>query len=762
MLDRPADISGTTPVPDPGPRRPDRQRGSPQDTLPGFLAAIRQRRTTLIATIVLVPLCTWLTLRQITPLYTATGSLIYEPSEYKVRELQSILRADPTNEAMMASQAEILHSLHIAQRVAERGNLFNNPEFNAALRPPGAFSRAVSTALTTLRWLLGMETDAPPDQPVYGPTPDHTRDRTMQAVQDALHAAPVRLSHVLEVSFVASDPSVAAAAVNNAMDAYIKEQYAAKHRAVESATNLLEKQATDLRRQVRQVEERMSAYRAQHALSQGMHAGTENEQITNLAEDLAKAQSELAAANARLDAARGRAGAEAQAQVAPSVAQLRAQQEQLAGQIKAQQARLGSAHPEAQSLGRQFADGQRALNAEIARVVAATDAEQHAATQRVASLEDVLARAKTAAENAARAEIPLNAMNRDLEAARGQLQAVLDRIQQTAQQATVETSEAHEISQAIPPDRPTSPRTLQTMAASVAAAVFLGLVLVHILQLADGTLQSGDNIRLLTGLPCLALVPEVGRRALGHLKVYDYGVRRPLTPFAEQVRFLRAGVSLDVDHPQIVTVTGARSAEGKSLITIALGRSAQLDGERVLAIECDIRLATFQQRLQGTAAPEANAGIAARRAPAAPGLTDVLRGETGWRDAVQTDPTTGMRFITAGRPGADILGLFLSDGMKQLLAEARDDYDLILLDAPPIEAMTEARVAAALADATLVCVRWRSTKAKTLLHALEVLSDAHATVIGTVLTRVDPRVHLRSGYADAGVYHRRYKSYFRE
>ena len=762
MLDRPADISGTTPGADPGSRRPDRQRGSPQDGLPGFLAAVRQRRMTLIATIVLVPLCTWLTLRQITPLYTATGSLIYEPSEYKVRELQSILRADPTNEAMMASQAEILHSLHIAQRVAERGNLFNNPEFNAALRPAGTISRAITTAVTTLRWLLGMEIDAPLDQPVYGPTPDHTRDRTMQAVQDALHAAPVRLSHVLEVSFVASDPSVAAAAVNNAMDAYIKEQYAAKHRAVESATNLLEKQATDLRRQVRQVEERMSAYRAQHALSQGMHAGTENEQITNLAEDLAKAQSELAAANARLDAARGRAGAEAQAQVAPSVAQLRTQQEQLAGQIKAQQARLGSAHPEAQSLRRQFADGQRALSAEVARVVAATDAEQHAATQRVASLEDVLARAKTAAENAARAEIPLNAMNRDLEAARGQLQAVLDRIQQTAQQSTVETSEAHEISQAIPPDRPTSPRTLQTMAASTAAAVFLGLVLIHILQLVDGTLQSGDNIRLLTGLPCLALVPEVGRRALGHLKVYDYGVRRPLTPFAEQVRFLRAGVSLDVDRPQIVTVTGARSAEGKSLITIALGRSAQLDGERVLAIECDIRQATFQQRLQATAAPEANVGVTVRRAPASPGLTDVLRGETDWRDAVQTDPTTGMRFISAGKPGADILGLFLSDGMKQLLAEARRDYDPILLDAPPIEAVTEARVAAALADATLVCVRWRSTKAKTLLHALEVLSDAHATVIGTVLTRVDPRVHLRSGYADAGVYHRRYKAYFRE
>jgi succinoglycan biosynthesis transport protein ExoP len=147
---------------------------------------------------------------------------------------------------------------------------------------------------------------------------------------------------------------------------------------------------------------------------------------------------------------------------------------------------------------------------------------------------------------------------------------------------------------------------------------------------------------------------------------------------------------------------------------------------------------------------------------AAPGLLDVLRGDTPWRDAVQDDPITGMQFIAAGKPGGDVPGMFQSDGMLQFLAVLRDHYDLILLDAPPVEAMSEARIAASLADATLLCVRWRSTQTKTLRCTLEMLRDAHAKIIGTVLTRVDPRVHLRSGYADAGVYHRRYKAYFRE
>ncbi len=713
-----------------------------RDSLSGFLAALWQRRATFVTVLVLVPLCAWLTLRQIPPLYTATGSLIYDPGGYNVRELQSILREDPITESMMSSQAEILQSLHIAEIVAQRGALFDDPEFAPDRRPPSGLTRLTAG----LRGLLGMETDTPAEQPVYGPVLDPGRNATLVLVRDRLHAAPVHFSHVVEVTFTAESPVVAAAAVNNAMDAYIKDQYAAKHRMVEAATDLLHSQKAELTSEVHRIEEAAAAYRDRHSMSQGMHAAIGNEQITNLTEDLNKAQIELATASARLDAARGNAGAQAQAAVAPSVVQLRTQLEQLAGQVQAQRSRFGPAYPDVQGLARQYADGERALKAEIARVVAATDADQHAAAERVVSLQRLLTEAKATEQRADRAQIGLNALDRDLAATRGQLQAVLDRIQQTTRQAAIESSEAHEISQALPPDRPTSPRMVPAMAASAAAAVFLGLVLIYALHLADATLHSGDELRALTGVPCLALIPEVGKRALGHVRIQDYAARRPLTAFAEQIRSLRAGVSLDIDHPQIIAIAAARPAEGKSLLALSLGRSAQLGGERVLAIECDVRQASFRNRLDGHDGP---------------GLTDVLRGAAEWRDALQDDAVTGMRFIAAGKPAPDVLALFLSDEMRQLLAEAREHFDLILLDSPPVEAMTESRIAAALADATLLCVRWRSTPTRTLLRALEILNDAHAKVIGTVLTRVDPRVHLRSGYADAGVYHRRYRAYFR-
>ncbi|HEY8288450.1 MAG TPA: GumC family protein, partial [Acetobacteraceae bacterium] len=558
MLDSPAEAAGAVPAPGPEPRRhapesiPGPAPGSNAPSLPLILAVLRRRKLPLIACVMLVPLLALLAIRRVTPRYTAEGALIYEPSLYKVRELQSILQPAPTTEALMASQAEILQSLHIAQKVAERGNLFADPEFNRALRPPGLAAHLAKP----LRRLLGAEIAAP-STVVYGPALDPARSATLVAVKSALHATPLQLSHVIRITFTAEDPLVAAAAVNNAMDAYVRDQFAAKHRAVDRATAWLERRASELRRQVRDEEDRIAQYRADKHLSEGMHATVYAEQITHLTEDLVRARGELATADGRLDAARGKAGATAQAAIAPSVVQLRARLDELATQAQAQRGRLGPDHPEAESLHRQIAATERAVNTKIGRVVAATEAERRAAAQRVADAEANLKDAQAQAARAAEAQIPLNALLRDAEAARSQLQAVLERIQQSAEQEAIETSEAHEISVAQPPQSPSSPRIVPLMAGATASGVMFGLLTAYVLHLTDTTLQSGEDARAAARRPCFALLPEISRRARGHLPVHDYAARRPLTAFAEQIRALRTGLWLGADRPRVVAITAA-------------------------------------------------------------------------------------------------------------------------------------------------------------------------------------------------------------
>ena len=80
----------------------------------------------------------------------------------------------------------------------------------------------------------------------------------------------------------------------------------------------------------------------------------------------------------------------------------------------------------------------------------------------------------------------------------------------------------------------------------------------------------------------------------------------------------------------------------------------------------------------------------------------------------------------------------------------------------PALAMADARVVARLADATLLCVKWRDTPRSVVRNSLALLEDAKARIVGAALTQVDAKSHRRSGYADSEVYHPRYSGYFRE
>ena len=765
MLDSPADTSSAPPsgLHDAwrgGPRHArGASMGAGQESGAGFavvFAMLRRRRLALVGTVLVVPLLAWIALGQITPRYSAVATILYEPNAFAARELQSILRVDPTTEAVMFSQAEIIRGLHIAERVADRFALQDRAEFNPALRPQGRLQRWLGQ-IRAIPSVLSAQFGGSSAAPATADPADSRSDAAL-AVREATSVTTPKASRVLEVAFTSRDRNLAAAAANAIADLYIHDQLEAKFAAVRHATEWLEGRVVELRREVGIAEDRIAGYRASHGLVKGVQAGLETEQVSRLSLDLMQARNELAQVQARLDAARGKSGASAQAAIAPSVAPLRAQQELLGAQLQSLLARRGPRHPETIALQSQFAEASRSVAAEIARVVGAAEAEWRADRERVTGLEASLRKVQETQERNDQAQVPLNALERDAEAARTLLQSVLERVQQTVQQTAIETPDARLISAAVPPSQPSFPRVGPMMAAAGAFGAFFGLFLSYLLELADATFRSGYDVRDRLGLPCLALVPEVPRRALGRLLAPDYVAYKPLSPFAEQLRALRAGLWLGSGamppgaaggglRPRIVAITAARPAEGKTTVALALGRAAAMSGERVAVLDCDIR----EPGLGRLLAADAN-----------PGLVDCLLGHAALPDVIRRDRLTNLDFIPAGAAETHALGLLMSDPMAAILQALRARYDLVLLDAPPASAMADARVIARLADATLLCLRWRSTPRGVVRHSLELLDQAGAHLIGVVLTRVDIRAHARSGFADAEVYHPRYGGYARQ
>ncbi|MBV1798121.1 polysaccharide biosynthesis tyrosine autokinase [Siccirubricoccus sp. G192] len=721
-------------------------------TVTALLAALRRRRWVLILCAALFPIAAFIAAKQLTPRYTAVTTVMFEPTEYAARELQSILRDENTTDAVLASQIEVIRSLSLARRIVRQFSLTDRPEFAWWLedakreatpwyRLRDGLAQRITTISPDLAALVA------PEPPAAVPPEETAEISAAEAVRDRLLVQVVRNSRVLQIQFTSEDRRLATDIANQAADLYIADQLEAKFNAVRRANDWLDSRVAQLRQELQQTESRIATLRASSGLTRGVNAGLATEQVSRINTDLIEARNLMATADARLAAARGGGGADLTALGASNLISQRAALDAARAELERLSATLGSNHPDVRAARSKVNDAQRAVGSETGRVVQALDAEARAARARVRSLEDALRQQEAKVNQSQTSEIQVAALERDAEASRSLLRAVLERSQQTVSQTAIEKADARVLSPATVPGSPSFPKVTLFVAAAVILGVLFGLLVIWFLEQADSTMRSGDEVRASLGLPCLALVPMLRRGLLGRHRVEDYVVRKPLSPFSESMRTLRAALWLGAEPPRVVVITAARPGEGKTTTSVALARSAAMNGERVLLIDCDVRQPSLGRIF---------------RAEGAAGVTDLLLGQAVLERIIRRDHLSSLDYIPAGAAEIHSLGLFMSEAMAGLLDRVRRDYDLIVLDAPPALAMADARVVARLADATLLCVKWRDTPRSVVRNSLGLLEEAHARVVGAALTQVDAKVHGRSGYADAEVYHPRYGGYFRE
>jgi capsular exopolysaccharide synthesis family protein len=754
MLDRPVESRA------PAERRPNLRQaplsGEPIEpeglTVTALLAALRRRRWVLILCALLFPMAALIAAKQLTPRYTASTSVLYETTNYAGRELESVVRGADTTDAVIASQVEVIKSLGIARRVVRQFNLDDRPEFAWWLRD----AQRVSTPWYRLREALAQRLSAvSPDlgalvapEPLAEAPPKESAE--IQAAEEArgrLIVQVVRNSRVIQIQFTSEDPHLARDVANTVAELYIADQLESKFNTVRRANDYLGGQVRDLRQELQQTEQQIAELRASSGLQRGVSGGLSTETLTRLNADLIEARNRQATTEARLSAAQRGGGADLTALGASNLVQMRAALDSAKAELQSLSANLGSNHPDVSRARSRVNDAERAVRSETARVAEALRTEAAAAAANVRSLETQLRGQEARVNQSQTSEIQISALERSAEALRSLLRQVLERAQLTASQNAIEKADARVLSVATLPGAPSFPKVTLFVAAAVVLGVLFGLLVIWFLEQADSTVRSGDEVRSALGLPNLALVPMLRRGLLGRHRVEDYVVRKPLSPFSESMRTLRAALWLGAEPPRVVVITAARPGEGKTTTSVALARSAAMNGERVLLIDCDVRQPSIGRVF---------------RAEGAPGVTDLLLGQAVLERIIRRDHLTSLDYIPAGAAEIHSLGLFMSEAMAGLLDRVRRDYDLIVLDAPPALAMADARVVARLADATLLCVKWRDTPRSVVRNSLGLLEDAHARVVGACLTQVDAKVHGRSGYADAEVYHPRYGGYFRE
>lgn len=285
------------------------------------------------------------------------------------------------------------------------------------------------------------------------------------------------------------------------------------------------------------------------------------------------------------------------------------------------------------------------------------------------------------------------------------------------------------VSPASAPSAPTSPDAVSLIAWGALLGALLGVVVAALRSTTPEVIGSADDATALMSAPVLgtvALDPDVRNRPL-LTQVESHHPRR------EAMRILRTNLQfLDVDSPQqVMTVTSALPGEGKTTTAANLAIATAETGRRVVLVDGDLRKPRLDELfgLEGTV-----------------GLTTALVGRVPLDQAVQATRTPGLDVLTSGTLPPNPSELLQTEAMVDLVGRLAETYDLVLIDGPPLLAITDGALLAALSDGALVVVRHGRTRQHELKAAASRLQAVGASVLGTVISMTPRRGTSRYGY----------------
>lgn len=721
-----------------------------------FWQTIKRRKGVLLSSIVLITLATAVAVFQLTPRYTASAKLILDTRETNVVEIEQVLGGLEGDSAAMESERQVLVARGLARKVVEKLDLLKVPEFNTSLKPPSFLSQMNPLTVLPESWRRALRRSSGNEQSI---TEEERQERLVQSGVDRLLAAlevePEGKSRVLTVSATSEDPRLAQKIANTLVDFYLADQVETKLAATRDAAAWLNEHVEELRDQVEASESAVEEYRNQVGLTKGKDVGMASQQVSEINTQLILARAKSAEASARLRQVErlrkspAGVGSAAEVLASPLIQRLREQEAQIERRAAEMATEFGPKHPKMININAEILDLRAKIESEVDRVVAGLRNELDVARTRERLLERNLNELRTEVSELDSAQIRLRALEREAAANRALFSTFLERLKETSQQPELQKPDARIISRASTPASPSFPKTRPFIAMGFLSSLIIGIVLIFVIENFDPGFRSSEQIEQLLGSRTLTLSPLLtGWKAL-RTPPQEYVISKPASAYSESLRTLYTGLMLTDkdDRPRAILVASSLPREGKTTLAASLARLMALSGKKVLLVDADIRGRQLAASL----------GLKNR-----PGLADLLmaKGDVPPKKVIQADTKTSLDFISAGSRASSPPDLFASARMKRIFASLREEYELIVVDSPPILAVSDARILARLTDRALFLIQWAATRREVARMALKSFQQSGADIAGVVLTKVNVRKHAQYGYGDSGIYHGRLRRYY--
>jgi len=562
----------------------------------------------------------------------------------------------------VTSQVQLLLSRDLAREIIRKNKLAERPEFDPVLQ-------GISPVKSMLA-LFGIGRDP------FSLTPE---ERVLDAYFDRFTAYAVDKSRVIVIEFQSRDPELAARVANSIAEGYLVLQQSARQEQAKSAGQWLSGEIDNLRKKVADAESRVEDFRSKSSLFVGTNNTTlSNQQMGELNTQLnnARALKSDAESKARLIREMLQSGKPIEASEVLNSELTRRLSEQrvtLRAQLAEQSSTLLDGHPRIKELKAQLADLDRQLREEASKISRSLDNDARIAGGRVDGLSASLDQLKRQATSSNGQDVQLRALEREAKAQRDLLESYLAKYREATARENIDAAPADGriISRATVSNTPAYPKKLPIVLIATLAS----------LMLSAGAIATGELLRMTTPRnaafafapdPIRAPAPAAVAAAIDQPApaVDELSVEMPSEPVAEistestEIEQLADDIRQAGDAARKVTILGTAAHESITLTVLTLARLIARDA-RVVVVD-----------LSGSSPAFAEASID----PAAPGLAELMLGETSFSQVITKDRLSRVHLVSAGRPGFD-RALLQSPRLTLAIDALLRVYEHVLLDA---------------------------------------------------------------------------------
>ncbi|MGP1719106.1 GumC family protein [Shewanella frigidimarina] len=657
-----------------------------------------------------------------TPIYKASSTLLIESEQAKAIKIDEVYGINSGQQEYYLTQFEIIKSRSIAERVFNELDLINHPAFN---QPPSWFSE-IKSQLNFIPEEVATAADSQISQ-------DIAKHKLIDSFAQNINVSPVRKTQLVNISYESSDSQLAAQIANVIGDTYILSQLEAKLGMTQKVNTWLGGRLEDLRIKLDESEKRLEQFKLINGLIdvEGVTA-LDAKELERLSDEITVARSRKAQADSFIAVVR-RYGAtdisrlESLPEVTSHLSIQNVKREVVLVERKVSELQqvYGPKHPKMIAAQAELNTVQQNLHKQISRLVQGIEDEAQTAAQTLQALEAQFSNAKGAFQNLSTTDTDYQRLLREVDTNRQLFDTFLARQKETAVTGDFDSPVARFTDRAVVPLLPEKPKKKVIVILAFLASLGFAMVLVLVLDALNDTIKTSDDVEKLLSQRALGYVPKAKKgTSYEDINFAFYDASLPL--HAEAVRTIRTSMSLMAMGTSLSTieVTSSNPNEGKTTTSMNIA-FAYATMEKVLIIDADLRKSSLGMRF----------GLPTYQ----PGLANVLSGTDSLHNSIVKEVKPNVDVMPAGAVPLNPQELLTSRHFAELLTELKTQYGKIIIDTPPVHAVSDALIITSLCDATVLVVKAGHTRSEAVKMTLAKLNQARSKVFGVVLNQFNTK-----------------------